>query len=282
MKLALCSDLHLEFGNLVLDNTENAEVLILSGDICVARVLPFLDSHSGQRFREFFSQCANRFSNVVMVAGNHESYNGDIATTNKILKDAVKEFNNFHVLEKECVKIGDIIFIGATLWTDMNERQGHTINVVGRMMNDFRLIKNSNAMVSYKAMDSDGTLEFKERPSTFSTLDAIKEHEQTLDYIHHVVSGKDDQKFVVVGHHAPSKLSTHPSYADDTIMNGGYSSNLSQFILDNPQIKLWTHGHTHHLFDYVIGETRIVCNPRGYVGHEQSAVDFKLMFIDVE
>ena len=47
-------------------------------------------------------------------------------------------------------------------------------------------------------------------------------------------------------------------------MNGGYHSDLSEFILDHPQIKLWTHGHTHHPFDYVIGETRIVCNPRGY------------------
>ena len=47
-------------------------------------------------------------------------------------------------------------------------------------------------------------------------------------------------------------------------MNGAYHSDLSDIMLDNPQIKLWTHGHTHHPFDYVIGETRIVCNPRGY------------------
>ena len=38
--------------------------------------------------------------------------------------------------------------------------------------------------------------------------------------------------------------------------------------MDRPQIKLWTHGHTHHAFDYVIGETRVVCNPRGYEGYE--------------
>jgi hypothetical protein len=56
----------------------------------------------------------------------------------------------------------------------------------------------------------------------------------------------------------------HPMYAHDTLMNGGYHSDLSEFILDHPQIKLWTHGHTHHPFDYVIGETRVVCNPRGY------------------
>ena len=64
-------------------------------------------------------------------------------------------------------------------------------------------------------------------------------------------------------------------------MNGGYSSDLSEFILDNPQIKLWTHGHTHEDFDYMIGSTRIVCNPRGYDGYEDRADTFTLKYVDV-
>jgi hypothetical protein len=47
-------------------------------------------------------------------------------------------------------------------------------------------------------------------------------------------------------------------------MNGAYHSDLTDIMLDNPHIKLWTHGHTHNAFDYMIGETRVVCNPRGY------------------
>ena len=27
---------------------------------------------------------------------------------------------------------------------------------------------------------------------------------------------------------------------------------------------LWIHGHTHESFDYEIGKTRVICNPRGY------------------
>ena len=54
-----------------------------------------------------------------------------------------------------------------------------------------------------------------------------------------------------------------------SLVNGAYSSDLSEFILNHPQIKVWTHGHTHHTFDYMIGSTRIVCNPRGYVGYER-------------
>ena len=36
MKIALASDIHLEFGDLILKNEENAGELILRGDICTA------------------------------------------------------------------------------------------------------------------------------------------------------------------------------------------------------------------------------------------------------
>ena len=67
----------------------------------------------------------------------------------------------------------------------------------------------------------------------------------------------------------------------EEIMNGGYSSDLSEFILDHPQIKLWTHGHTHEDFDYLIGSTRIVCNPRGYINYEASADKFTLKTVEI-
>jgi hypothetical protein len=52
-------------------------------------------------------------------------------------------------------------------------------------------------------------------------------------------------------------------------MNGAYSTDLSEFILDRPQIKVFVHGHCHDDFDYLIGTTRIVCHPRGYVNYER-------------
>jgi hypothetical protein len=64
-------------------------------------------------------------------------------------------------------------------------------------------------------------------------------------------------------------------------MNGAYSSDLSDFILDHPQIKVWTHGHTHHNFDYMIGDCRIVCNPRGYINYEKQAENFKLQYLEL-
>jgi hypothetical protein len=64
-------------------------------------------------------------------------------------------------------------------------------------------------------------------------------------------------------------------------MNGGYHSDLSEFILDRPGIKLWTHGHTHEDFDYMIGECRVVCNPRGYIKYEPRADKFTLKVVEV-
>jgi predicted phosphodiesterase len=289
MKIAVCSDLHLEFGKLTLKNTDNADVLILSGDICVAKDLLELGSpvNKSETIHDFFRNCSVEFKKVIYIVGNHEHYHGNFNDTIKYLQNKLGYLKNLHILDKEVVTIDGVTFIGGTLWTDMNGGDPMTLNAIGRMMNDFRCVKNSNKMVSYKTYlpdPKDNTRDltvFKERAAIFSPQDAVEDHNKMVDYIYHVVRGKDNQKFVVVGHHAPSKLSTHPKYQHETLMNGGYSSDLSQFILDNPQIKLWTHGHTHETFDYMIGETRIVCNPRGYVGYENRADEFKLKTVEL-
>jgi hypothetical protein len=86
---------------------------------------------------------------------------------------------------------------------------------------------------------------------------------------------------VVCTHHAPSKSSEHPRYAHDTLMNGAYNSKLDNFIMDRPGIKLWTHGHTHEDFDYMIKSCRVVCNPRGYINYEDRADRFQLRVVEV-
>jgi hypothetical protein len=169
------------------------------------------------------------------------------------------------------------MFVGGTLWTDMNKEDSITLLQMKGMMNDFRCVNNSARKRQFR--DLDGNTQFQ--ASRFTPEDAVEDHKQMLGYLKVMLEGKHDQKFVVVGHHAPSKLSTHPRYADELIMNGGYSSDLSEFILDHPQIKLWTHGHTHEEFDYMIGTTRVVCNPRGYIKYEDRADNFKLKFVEV-
>ena len=132
-------------------------------------------------------------------------------------------------------------------------------------MNDYRVILNSNNNTSFK--DNNGN--FKTRSSKFSPLDGINEHKKLLDLIHTTITNNPTGKFVVVGHHAPSKQSVKPGYEGDFVVGGAYSSDLDDFILQHPQIQVWVHGHTHDKFDYMIGSTRIVSNARGYVGFER-------------
>lgn len=294
MKIAIASDLHLEFGDLEIDNDSGADVLILSGDILVAKDIAQRDPYGvmgpeyrSNRYHNFMQRCSALFPHVIYVMGNHEHYNGDFANTEKHLKDVLGYLKNVYVLEREIKVIDDVTFIGGTLWTDMNNGDSLTLYHMKAMMNDFRCVENSNRVVNYKTYEQINGVDnrekpiFKTRTAKFQPEDAFEEHAKMKGYISQIVEGKPDQKFVVVGHHSPSKLSTHPRYADDTVMNGGYSSDMNEFIEERPQIKLWTHGHTHHPFDYVIGETRIVCNPRGYINYEPEASNFKLMTVEV-
>jgi len=280
MKIAVCSDIHLEFGPISLENADNAEVLILSGDICVVNDLEKLnegESDKSNQYHTFFQECCARFPSVIYIAGNHEHYHSDFIKSIGIIRDRLGYLVNLHVLDKESVLINNVLFIGGTLWTDMNKEDGITLMHMKDMMNDFRCVKNSFRKRHYR-----DTLGNPHSPaSNFTPDDAVEDHKKMLEYIKIMVEGKHDQKIVVVGHHAPSKASTHPRYVNETIMNGGYSSDLSEFILDHPQIKLWTHGHTHENFDYLIGSTRIVCNPRGYINYEDSADKFTLKTVEI-
>jgi DNA repair exonuclease SbcCD nuclease subunit len=202
---------------------------------------------AAQRYRDFLKRCSFQFPHVVYIAGNHEFYNGKFHAGLDYLRAECSKFSNIYFLENETKIIDGVVFIGATLWTDMNKGDPLTQTVAQDSMNDFRVIRND-----------------KREFSKLRSVDVISRHVQTKQYFQHALNNHKEDVCVVVGHHSPSYQSVHPVYASDLHLNGAYHSDLSEFILDNPQIRLWTHGHTHHAFDYVIGDTRIVCNPRGY------------------
>jgi predicted phosphodiesterase len=291
LKIAIASDLHLEFGDLEFDNSSHADVLILSGDILVARDITQHDPYNvmgteyrSNRYHNFMQRCCEQFAHVIYVMGNHEHYHHDFAKTASHLKDVLGYLKNLYILEREVKVIDAVTFVGGTVWTDMNREDPLTLYHMKSMMNDFRIISNSNKTVNYRSFDDVDNPDkptFRTRAASFSPEDSVEQHRQSVAYIQHIVEGRADQKFVVVGHHAPSRLSTHAQYVNDTVMNGAYSSDLDEFIENHPQIRLWTHGHTHHPFDYTIGKTRVLCNPRGYINHEPAASDFKLLTVDV-
>lgn len=299
MRIALTSDIHLEFGHWEPVNPEKADVLILSGDILLAKEVGVAlgDPHriiesKGHQFIDFLVSCKQNYREVVYIMGNHEHYHGDFAESSVILSKVCKDAG-IHFLDKDTVTLDDVTFIGGTLWTDMNKEDPNTLYAIKNYMNDYKIIKNSNKVVNYSsdvyAVKENGEYDyskvvskkFHQRPAKFSPEDSVEDHKAMLSFIDKTISENPTGKFVVVGHHSPSKLSTKPQYEDDVMVNGAYSSDLSEFMLDHPQIKVWTHGHTHHNFDYMIGSTRVVCNPRGYVGYERHSNDAEPYFAQV-
>jgi hypothetical protein len=111
----------------------------------------------------------------------------------------------------------------------------------------------------------------------------VATHVKTVNWLTSTLPKYADRKVVVITHHAPSFMSISERYRGpgDFHMNGGYASELSELILDHPQIKVWGHGHVHSTHDYMIGTTRVLANPRGYAGHEQCAEDFTVQSFEV-
>ena len=307
LKIALGSDLHLEFGSLIINNDEGADVLVLAGDICVAKHFadgrPTYAQHLAKEYRAFFDHVCKEFPQVIYILGNHESYRGDVAHSYNILQEHL-DYINLHILEKETWTHQGHTFVCGTLWTDMNRSDGLTLSYTRTAMNDFREIMNSNRMVvrnvpvyernplwtedgrngGQYSKNPDGSLinigyKSKEEPARWTPEDSVEDHNKMLAYVDHVT--RDPGSYIVVGHHAPSSLSIAERFKHDTLMNGAFHSCLDEFIEARPQIQLWVHGHMHNNSDYWIGETRVVCNPRGYIGHESSADCFKLQYLEV-
>jgi Icc-related predicted phosphoesterase len=199
-----------------------------------------------------FDDVCSKFKSVVYVMGNHEHYKNTFTDTEDMLKEALAEYDNLHILNNNYVKLYGVKFIGATLWTNMNKNCPLTKNHLMNYMNDFRIIKYRDLNNNY----------FK-----FSPEIAYSEHRLSVNYIGHQLADEPNVPTVVVTHHAPSMRSVHEKYSDQHLMNGGYASDLEHMMTDN--VKLWCHGHMHDSFDYMVNNTRVVCNPLGYPGEKK-------------
>ena len=281
MKFSLASDVHLVFGHLDLTNEEGSDVLVLAGDIFVANEFK-TETKKSNMYRRFIEDVTGRYGHVVYIMGNHEHYHGDFAKTADVLRNEFKYFNNLKFLDNTFADICDVRFIGGTLWTDLNKGDPLTIEHIKRSMNDYQLVENSNNPVSYRVPYETG-VSFKTRSSKFNPIDGAEEHKKCLATISEVMDAyQDDKKIVVVTHHLPTFESVPHEYRREYHGNGAYVSDLSNFILDRPRIKYWIHGHTHDPCDYMVGDnTRVICNPRGYIGYETIAKTFKIKQYEV-
>ena len=244
--IRVLSDLHTEFCDfeLPLLDTDKDDVLVLAGDIAlIERPSTFV------RVKEWAS--LNRFKRIIHINGNHEFYGGSLIRGPAKLKEIFSSFDNIDVaMNNKVVRVDNISFICATLWTNYNSGNPVIMQLVQNALNDYNHIRTGHYDAPYKRK--------------VTPRDLFSEHVTSKHFIFEnvVIEKAAGQKVVVVSHHAPSRKSIHPRFGDDPV-NWGYVSELDLEIMDTKP-DLWLHGHVHNSFDYMVGDTRVITNPRGY------------------
>jgi len=228
----VASDLHVEFGEFDYDFS-NIDLLILAGDI-----------HVGEKGLDWILDYVKEIP-VIYVLGNHEYYKHTYPKLLHKIKAKAKG-TNVHVLENESILVDGVSFHGCTLWTNF-ELYGDP-KIAGyyseQRMNDFQLIRIDPSYSRLRAIDTHVM------------------HYNSLSWLKQSLEDSPTKKNVVITHHAPSIYSVHEKYKDD-ILSAAFASDLEKFILEtNPDF--WIHGHVHDFFEYSIGKTKVICNPKGY------------------
>ncbi len=245
MKIHLLSDLHCEFINYEPQKTD-ADLIIIAGDLNTGtKGVKWLKKH--------FTDVP-----VLYVAGNHEFYHH---STPKLLHDLKKETKgtNIHILENDKFVYGDIAFLGCTLWSDFKlfgEFTHYAELNASEMMTDYRVIRVSPNFRLLK------------------TMDTASKHVKSVDWLK-TESLFTPEKKVVITHHAPDIRSIRPETRQDLI-SAAYASELENLVRTVDPV-LWVHGHTHYCCNYMIGNTLVVSNQKGYPDDPVAGFDPQLI-----
>lgn len=236
-RLLVLSDLHLELSNWDFpDRFPPHDVAIFAGDVDVPL------RNSVRKLARTMQYGALAGSQVVLVPGNHEFYRVDMPGELAAARAEAREMG-VYLLDGDELVLGDLRILGATLWTDyaLYDDAKSAMKAAARSMNDHRLIGYGE--------------------DVFRPTDALAIHTRQRAWLEERLS-RPHPRTVVVTHHGPTFSSVHPKYAGDAL-NPAFSSDLEDLILRYRPL-LWIHGHTHSTMDYVIGSTRVLCNPKGY------------------
>ncbi|HEU5295006.1 MAG TPA: metallophosphoesterase [Burkholderiaceae bacterium] len=234
MKLSLLSDLHLSVHPMAPPQTA-ADVVVLAGDL-----------HRPVGAIEWAQQFGKP---TLFVAGNHEFYGGDLVTTLRQLREHAQG-TAVRVLERDVWHHDGVRFLGCTLWSDHRlytspQERELGLRQAGEQVRDFARIR--------VAPDFDDKL----TPAVAQWL-----FDSSVAWLEAQFAQPHAGPTVVITHFAPSRLSIDDKFAG-SLINACFVSDLEAHIR-RWQPRLWLHGHVHDSFDYRIGSTRVVANPRGY------------------
>jgi predicted phosphodiesterase len=239
MRIWILSDLHIEQSKWDIPAAApDYDVLIAAGDI-------HTPLSAGVRW------LAERADGrpVIYIPGNHEyyAYQRRFTITDEAKRgQALADELGIHLLQDAEVVVDGVRFLGSSLWTDY-EIYGNPVGAMRHAqnwMNDHRVIFPCEIGKPLKPEE------------------ALSWHKVSRVWLSEALRVPFDGPTVVVTHHLPHPDSIHPRYAGDPL-TPAFCNDLSELV-ENSGAALWVHGHTHASCDYVAGQTRVVCNPKGY------------------
>lgn len=245
MRVQVFSDLHFDVAPVrPIRVTPETDAVIVAGDVCQGADRAF------GRLR----QIVPMHIPIVMTLGNHEFYGRCWQEEVGAAQERAPLYG-IHLLENATAVVGNVRFVGASMWTDYalfgEHTVAHAMDVAARGLNDHRRITWA-----------------KQPWRRFRPQEAARLHERSRAFIEAELGTPFAGPTVVVTHHAPHPQSVHPRYRND-LLSAAFVSDLTA-VIEAGQPLLWVHGHTHESFDYRVGPTRVVCNPHGY-GFENAA-----------
>jgi Icc-related predicted phosphoesterase len=247
MKILPISDLHFEFhadhGESFVKSLPEADVVILAGDIAVGKgIVPAL---------RMFHQ---KYKEVIYVLGNHEFYGHTRGDIHELTKAAGHMYPSLRWLDGQpYVLPGGTAYVknedggalnerilGCPLWFRMPPLTDQQYEGAKRGMSDFSQIKYFEEWV-------------------------YEDNRAQVQYLEDSLQEGD----IVVTHYLPSFKSVAKEFSG-SLLNCFFVCDIEKLILERKP-KLWIHGHTHTSCDYMLGATRVVCNPFGYVRLEENS-----------
>ena len=268
MKIAFCSDLHLDFGDEGLFDIKypEADVFVLAGDIIeiinMNRKEISTMYHMTESFHKFMTMICDKYPHVLYVAGNHEFYCSNYQKAMLQLKTLPTTYKNLVVLDNEAFVLGNVHFFGGTMWTDFDHA------------NPLAMFQAEAGMLDYSKI----TFGNYKRLTTKDTLGLHKQFRKDLDSF--LADIPKENPRVVITHHAPTEMCVNDKYKNNSL-NPAFYANMDEWLF-NSDIDVWIHGHMHDRVDILAGTTQVISNPRGYQGHEWRAVSsFHIKVIEV-
>jgi Icc-related predicted phosphoesterase len=266
MKIWTLSDLHL-FGDL---STFGSHIRVPEADVCV--VAGDLSDDIEASFR-WLGRVIRPHMPCMYVLGNHDFFGRTVSGTRGDARQLAQE-NRIILLDDDVIVGGSVRFVGGTLWTDFeifcDSMSGDLEVTRRRRAGEVAMQFAAENMPEYQCswIGSGDTLRH------LAPQDTLEMHRATRAFIEEALARPFDGPTVVVTHHLPHRNSLLDAFAGGKL-NPAFGSDLSD-IIAKYQPALWIHGHTHASFDYRVGQTRVLCNPRGN-GKGNPAFDWKMV-----